>query len=102
MSKKNETMTNKPKPAEGTSSIELETIGEERFLKVSEVAAIMGVSHQTIYNWSSHGPDRIPGFPVPRALGPKRTRFLRSEVLMFMKSAPTTADRALKNSQKAA
>jgi predicted DNA-binding transcriptional regulator AlpA len=78
---------------------------EEKFLTVSDVAEMLNCSLTSIYNWSNpNGPDRIPGFPMPRALGPKRTRFMRTEVLRFMASAPCTLDRAhhFKTKQQAA
>lgn len=53
---------------------------EERFLRVRDVAALVGLGHSQIYALVQEG-----RFPAPLVLGPKYTRWLASEVRAWMR-----------------
>ena len=61
---------------------------EERYLKVGELHAWLGVARSTIYRWVEEG-----HFPKPVVLGPETernstTRWLRTDVEQWLASRP--------------
>jgi prophage regulatory protein len=61
---------------------------DERYLKVGEVVAWLGVARSTVYRWVEEG-----HFPKPVVLGPERDknstmRWLRTEVEQWLESRP--------------
>ena len=56
---------------------------EERFLTIEEVTAMTGLSRGVVYDLMGKGQ-----FPLPREVGERRKRWLRSEVRAWMRSAP--------------
>jgi prophage regulatory protein len=62
---------------------------EERYLKVGDLSALLGVARSTIYRWVNEG-----HFPKPVILGPEdkasnsSTRWLRTEVQEWLDSRP--------------
>lgn len=80
-------------------------IGEDRYITVRDVADMLGCSTVSVYSYSApNSPNRLHGFPLPRQLGKKNTRFLLSEILSFMRAQPSTEDRhhKFKSGQSAA
>ena len=56
---------------------------EEKFLTIHEVVEMTGLSTGVIYDLMGKGQ-----FPLSREAGDRRRRWLRSEVLAWMRSAP--------------
>lgn len=61
---------------------------DERYLKVGEVVACLGVARSTVYRWVEEG-----HFPKPVVLGPETEknstmRWLRTEVEQWLESRP--------------
>ena len=55
----------------------------ERFLTIGQVTEMTGLSKGSVYDLMAKGM-----FPLPREVGDRRKRWLRSEVRAWMRSAP--------------
>ena len=57
-----------------------QTITQERFLRVKEVAALMGISKSTVWNYMK----KLEDFPQPIKIGMNVTVWRLSEIIRWM------------------
>ena len=57
----------------------------QRYLRLTEVITLTGVSRATIYRWQRRGI-----FPKSRKIGPQTVGFVESEVREWIKTRPVT------------
>lgn len=76
-------------PAVDTSTPIADLGTDERFLRIREVAAMVGLSHSQVYALAAEGT-----FPAALRLGPNYSRWLASEVRAWMRARVAQAARA--------
>ena len=60
-------------------------IGQDRYLRIWQVAQMAGLSRSTIYNYITIGGIHyLASFPKPRRIGKRSIAWLESEVVQWM------------------